>query len=266
MTIDDPTIPEFAYYDSYWRFARRVRQQSRFATDAPSRSFIDTVLATAPAREVTIDGGRVFFRAQREIEEEEWVDDDGASRISIWGNNRDRMTPKPEFVKTGGRANGAGIAYLYLATAEQTAVSEIRPWIGASVSVSKFKIKRDLKALDLSREHGNPGIGKLTIAQLQGAAPVDAAKKQEAIWADIDNAFSTPVSRDESEIEYAPTQILAEAFSTAGYDAIAYRSNFGNPGFNVMLFDVNDAEILNGRPYKVSKVEISIEPIGNCWF
>lgn len=263
MTLDDPAIPEFAYHDSYWRFARRVRQQFRFATDSATRSFIDTVLATAHAREITIPVNQVFVRAQHEIVEEE---DGEAGRIYVWGNNPDRMIPKPEFVKSAGRANGAGIAYLYLATTEQTAVSEIRPWIGASVSIAQFRITRNLRTLDLSREHGTSGFAKLIFEQLSGKSKVDAAKKQEVVWTDIDNAFSTPVSREESEIDYTPTQILAEAFLHSGYDAIAYRSNFGDLGFNVMLFDVNNAEILNCAPYKITKVEIGIEQVGNHWF
>jgi len=265
MTIDNPELPEFAYYDSYDRFARRVRGESRYATDTASRAFIATVLATAPARLLTIREGQIFYRAQPGISENEWEDEDGAMRIETSGHGPERMVPRPELV-TGGRTNAAGIAYLYLATSTLTAISEIRPWIGAPVSVAQFKTKRVLQALDLSRGHGAPGFTKLTFDQLLGNDLMDAATKQEVVWTDIDNAFSRPVSRSDEGIEYVPTQVLAEAFVGAGYEAIAYRSSFGDPGYNVVLFDINDAEILNCTPYTVRKLEIEFESNGNVWF
>jgi hypothetical protein len=97
----------------------------------------------------------------------------------------------------------------------------MRPWIGADVSVAQFKVKRDLRALDLSRGRGQFGWTKLTFEQLSNKAPVGAATKQEAVWTNIDNAFFQPVSRSDNGIEYVPTQILVEAFVDAGYEAIA---------------------------------------------
>jgi RES domain len=107
----------------------------------------------------------------------------------------------------------------------------------------------------------------LSYEQLQGMGPpVDAATKQEVVWAEIDYAFSRPVSRSDESIEYVPTQILAEAFLSAGYEAIAYGSYFGDPGYNVVLFDINDVEIGNSAPYAVRKLVIEFERIGGPLF
>lgn len=58
--------------------------------------------------------------------------------------------PSPE--KTGnGRANPKGIAYLYLATSEDTAIAEIRPVKNANISVAKVSLLADLKLVDFSR-------------------------------------------------------------------------------------------------------------------
>jgi hypothetical protein len=121
MTTDNPKIPEFGHYDSYGRSARRVRRNRRYATDTASRDFIATVLATAQARRLTIDKERILYRAQLGIREHESVDDDGETRLDILGYCGERMVPKAEFV-TGGRANAARVAYLYLATTELTAI------------------------------------------------------------------------------------------------------------------------------------------------
>lgn len=262
--MDDPTGPEFASHESYDHFARRVRRERRFATDPASRAFIATVLATAPSRHLTIEQDAILYRAQLDIDEVESTDEDGTHRIDICGLGRERMEPDPERV-LGGRANPAGIAYLYLASSELTAVSEVRPWIGAGVSVAQFRIKRTLRALDLTKGHGEFGFAKLTIDQLMGTAPVDAALRRRVVWTDIDNAFSRPVSRAEDLLDYVPTQILAEAFRDAGYEAIVYRSNFGDPGYNIVLFDIADAEILNCSPFTVKALTVTFEQCGNTW-
>jgi len=263
--MDDPTAPEFASHDSYGKFARRVRRERRYATDPDSRAFIATVLATAPSRHLAINKGSIFYRAQLDIDEIESTDEDGTPRIDIRGLGRERMIPKPELVMSG-RANPAGIAYLYLASSEVTAVSEVRPWIGVSVSAAQFRVKRDLRALDLTLGHGEFGFAKLSIEQLMGQAPVEADLRRRAVWTDIDSAFSRPASRAEQMVDYVPTQILAEAFREAGYEAIVYRSNFGDPGYNVVLFNVGDAEILNCTPFTIKKLTVEFEECGNAWY
>ncbi|MGH6889848.1 MAG: RES family NAD+ phosphorylase [Rhizomicrobium sp.] len=265
MKIDDSAVPEFASHDSYGNFARRVRRERRYATDAASRAFIATVLATAPSRQLPITKDAILYRAQLDIDEFETTDDEGVDQLQILGLGRDRMIPKPGLVMSG-RANPAGIAYLYLASSELTAISEVRPWIGVGVSVAQFGVKRDLRALDLTKGHGEYGFAKLTIAQMMGEAPVDANLKRRAVWTDIDSAFSRPVSQAEEIVDYVPTQVLAEAFREAGYEAIVYRSNFGDPGYNIVLFDLNDANILNCCPYTIRSVAVEFEQCGNTWF
>jgi hypothetical protein len=59
---------------------------------------------------------------------------------------------------------------------------------------------------------------------------------------------------------------LAEVFSDAGYDAIVYKSQFGKQGFNVVLFNPNDADVINCAPYRVSGFKVSFSEIGKRWF
>ncbi|MFL6450471.1 MAG: RES domain-containing protein [Bryobacteraceae bacterium] len=58
----------------------------------------------------------------------------------------------------------------------------------------------------------------------------------------MSQAFSTPVTRDGSLADYAPTQILAELFKLKGYDGIRHKSllNEGK-GTNLALFDIDSA-------------------------
>jgi hypothetical protein len=63
----------------------------------------------------------------------------------------DRMKPLPSVAKDG-RANPRGIGYLYLATTLATAGSELRPWLGASISVSQFQTNRELMLADCTAD------------------------------------------------------------------------------------------------------------------
>ncbi len=161
-----------------------------------------------------------------------------------------------------GRANPSGIPVLYLATSIETAISEVRPCIRSEVSVSQFKIVRNLKILDLSKEYGNWTWGPIEVSDL--SVP-DTADKELAVWIGIDNAFSRPVEYSDNTTEYVPTQILAEFFRGAGYDGLVYRSHFGEEGYNVALFDTGSAEAINGTPYQVKGMDVKFDQMGNTW-
>ncbi len=76
------------------------------------------------------------------------------------------MGAPPRHLASHGRANPAGIPYLYLASTIQTAVCEIRPHTGESVCVAEFKIHVDLNIADLRSPKVIPPF--LTSAQSRG--------------------------------------------------------------------------------------------------
>jgi hypothetical protein len=91
----------------------------------------------------------------------------------------------------------------------------------------------------------------------------------EGNWIDIDNAFSEPVTSTDDRADYAPTQILAELFRSAGYEAIGYKSQFGDEGdkrgYNIAIFDPEAVEIVACAPYKVRSIKVEAEQNGNPW-
>lgn len=267
MDRDTPEVPEFASWDSYTKFAQRVRHERRYVFSTEVKAFLDTVLATIRERDVRIPQGAILYRAQRGILWQSETDEDGVETGERpVGYGRARMKPRPTR-STEGRANAAGISVLYLGTTEQTAISETRPWVGADVSVAQFKMRRELKAIDLSKGHGKISLSELTWAQLLGDEEADATTKEKAVWIEIDNAFSRPVTLSDDAGDYVPTQILAELFRDAGYDAVIYKSQFGENGYNVALFDLDDADPINCAPYEVTKIEVSFrEHEGNRWY
>ena len=253
------TQPEFDSWESYRTFAGRVRQNRRYVWDDQVREFLDTVLATNKNRDFTIRGQSEWWRAQLGICYETNIDIHEAV-----GFSEARMRPIREHAREG-RANSAGIPVLYLASKLETAISEVRPWVGSTISVARFRILRDIRAIDLSVKHGTSEIDYLSIPQLMGDAKTDSKTNADVVWADIDNAFSRPVSLEETSADYVPTQILSELFLDAGYDAIAYRSKFGKNGHNLAVFNIDNAEVLGCAPYEVENIEVRSRQIGNAW-
>ena len=262
----DPTKgnPEFKSWDSFQSFARAVRFSRRYVFDSGVQQFLDTVLATSARRETTIRKESTLFRAQRGVSQ---PDDENGDPQPPTGLPAARMKPDLDHAAEG-RVNPTGILVLYLASSKQTAISEIRPWVGSEISVGYFKIARDLRAIDLSVGHGKRSFGGLSLSQLMGEVEVDREQKEKAVWTDIDNAFSSPVTRESNLTDYVPTQILAELFRDAGYEAIIYRSQFGvgdTKGYNVALYDPEDARIVACEPHRVTRIAVTFEECGNGW-
>jgi hypothetical protein len=77
----------------------------------------------------------------------------------------------------------------------------------------------------------------------------------DIVWSEIDNAFSEPVTRADDTAEYAATQIIAEVFREEGYDGVAYKSAFGDDGYSVALFNLEDANQVNAALFETTAIE-----------
>ena len=255
MVMDDPTKPEFASPSSFEEFAKLVRRR-RFVWEKEVRAFVDTVRATSGKRETTIPKGEIFFRAQHGIREAGQYDESGdLIDVLLVAHKKDRMKPLKNRAKEG-RVNPAGLPVLYLASTLETAISEVRPWIGSDLSVFEFQAIRELKAVNLTAGHGTSSSEYLFFDLPPDADLSRPDTKERAVWIDIDSAFSRPVTPSDDTAEYLPTQVLAEVFHDQGYDAVLYRSHFGEKGMNVALFDVEDATPVRGTPRRVTKIEV----------
>ena len=216
--------PEFRSWRSYHDFEQWVRKSRRYVWGNDIHDFLETVLQTGHKRESKIQGGAILWRAQIGVEYHPMYDPDGNEiGEQPLGFSAERMKPLSHSGMEG-RANSVGIPVLYVASTEQIAISEVRPWIGSEISVARLRVVRELKAIDLSLGHGTSLLSVLTLPQLLGDEMPDAETKERVVWMDIDNAFSRPVVLAENTGGYVPTQILSELFIDAGYDAVIYRS------------------------------------------
>jgi hypothetical protein len=189
-----------------------------------------------------------------ESEEFEETDDDGTVMIE----ERDvpfgakGMKPIPNWLGEG-RAHPRGIPCLYMASTRNTALAEVRPWLGADASVSKLKINRDLKVISCSEEHKKGSFLKIFDPSLS---------RVEGIWIAIDQAFATPVGKEDETREYIPTQIIAELFKSAGYDGLVYKSLLSADGFNYALFDLNVADVMDSALFRTDAVKFDFQYSG----
>jgi len=245
---------KFDSWKSYQNFEQSVRRKARYVFEDHVKKFLETVIATSKGRKRKLSVGRVLWRAQQ---------GDHWETVCVNGDEFDdhgplppqRMKPLAHSAREG-RVNPKGIACLYLATDKDTAMAEVRPWIGSYISIGQFKTLKDLVLIDCSVEHAT------NIIFHWYAKEPPPAVREKSIWAQIDHAFSEPVNPDETSADYAPTQILAEAFRSSGYDGIVYKSLLGK-GFNVALFDINAADLVNCCLFKAESITFRFDQAGN---
>ena len=241
----------------YKNFSHTTQYKNRYIHDEKIMYFLEAVLATSEERQVVLDKGYIFWRAQLGNNEHVIVDEYGNEDNDLHPHPKERMKPLLHSA-TEGRGNPKGIPYLYLATDKETAMSEVRPWVGSTISVGQFKIKKELnliECVDFKEFNDN----KLSIIKTNNLSKED--KRKLSVWSDIDKAFSEPVNSTDKKSEYVPTQILAEFFKSKGFDGIAYKSSLSN-GVNIILFDSNMADLINCLVYEVQSVQFEFKEVG----
>ncbi len=225
--------------DDLWHeFCQYIKHERRFIPD-PKR-FITTTpqewLEDVPSFcRLTLAGRHKLFRARNEV---------AGPRKPL--HPAQMGAPPPEKTKAQ-RANPSGIPMLYLASDFYTALVEIKrkpdAAPGNEVSVATMVIQKDIHILDLTN-----------IPYLKSAFEYGDNLQQEiryrAIFRCLSKALSEPVDPEIADIEYVPTQYLAEAIKDAGFDGIKYHSSKGT-GWNLVLFDVEAAKASKVRCSKI---------------
>lgn len=249
--------PIFKSWRDYWNFERSVKEHARFIHDDGTQEFFRTILDTSEERKFRLAKESALWRAQlghdwQPLNDSDgtYIDDQPCPLLPA------RMKPIPRKAYEG-RANPKGIAYLYLSTDFETAMSEVRPWVGSLISVGHFLIKKDLLLIDCSVSHE-----KSVIYYLEEPDP---KQRERAVWTHIDQAFSKPVTNNDQVAEYVPTQIIAELFRHEGTDGILYQSSLGK-GSNIVLFDLEVAELIDCHLYKADSIFFDFKPVANPYF
>lgn len=162
-------------------------------------------------------------------------------RFKGW-NSKESGAPPADLIGNG-RANPDHIRYLYLSEDSVTPVYEVRPIIGDTVSVAKFKLNRDVKLYDLTLEMNNKeSEGNLALPRLYNT---------------IGEMFSRPYNGDVSK--YLPTQYISEEIKNLGFDGLRFRSSLHKDGINVVLFNPDDCKALSSDLIDVKGIDLNLD-------
>jgi len=230
----------------YEYFAIGIIRRSRFGLNAHSQAYIEAVKETVASHLAEMPRGTTLYRAQPDVNREY-----SGMKESITPLPAGRMKPLPNSAREG-RANPKGIPYLYLADKAKTAMSEVRPWRGAYISIGEFKTTADLKIVDCSKSEGVTfkGAGSVTVS-------LTDPKLSEAMnWNRISRAFAEPITDSDQKAQYAPTQMLAEVFKSLDFDGVKYLSLLDDDdcGFSYALFDLGHAELAECKVCQVKSI------------
>ena len=255
-------MAEFESAYGYSAFARFVKQKARYILDADNQTFIELLIETSKSRKSSLPKGTLLWRAQLGSDwQYAFLDrDDSGNEIfepekSPYPYTTERMIPLPDRAYEG-RVNPKGIPCLYLATDRDTAMSEVRPSIGSYVSVAQFVVLRALTLVDCSSESIPPKTRQHLLKLLLRSDDFDAEHREISVWSDVNEAFAAPVNRTDDLADYAPTQLMAEAFQRIGFEGIKYSSHCGK-GWNIALFDLTAAEPVINHLYKVQELKMT---------
>ena len=152
------------------------------------------------------------------------------------GFNKQESLPPIAEKCTSGRANPEFIRYLYVCEDSSTPIYEVKPSIKQNISLAKLKLKRDIKVFDLSTDYCMDG------------------DKIQGLFSFISEKFSIP-NYNES-YKYIPTQYITEKIKKLGFDGIRFNSSLNVGGKNLVLFNVDDCEVISTSLVEVSGMEI----------
>ena len=164
----------------------------------------------------------------------------------------EEMGAPPARKATHGRANPAGIPYLYLGSLPETAAAEVRPHTGETACVASFTVTQPLNAVDLRNPRGL--VSPFLLADARGIGQLRA---DIAFLERLGEELTRPVLPSGAAIDYIPSQYLCEFIKKVGYDGVVYRSSV-SAGINLALFDAAKAAPGVVSLYNITKVSVEV--------
>lgn len=151
-----------------------------------------------------------------------------------------------------GRANPAGIPYLYLGSTPDTAASEVRPHTGEVACVADFTLPEALKIIDLRNPRRLVSPFQLAVEDDIGLLRSDIGFLER-----LGMELTTPIVPQGAPIDYVPSQYLCEFIKRCGYAGVIYKSSVSE-GMNLALFTPELAKRGKVRQYSIAKVTVSV--------
>lgn len=162
------------------------------------------------------------------------------------GFNCDQMYAPPIGKRSAGRVNPEGIGVLYLSTDDKTVLNETRVTAYDYVTIGTFTNKQTLKIINLSE------ISRMSPFLYEDDYERYALNRE--IFMEMASDFAKPVRRNDSSLEYLPTQFISEFVKSEGYDGVQYDSTLREGGINIALFNEDLVECISVKTIEVVNV------------
>ena len=174
-------------------------------------------------------------------------------RARIWPDNKGfaigEMGSPPLGRRKAGRVNPEGIGVLYLASDEKTALSEVRASAFDFVSIGKFRLLKDINVVNIS------GLSNISPALYSGS--LESLTANIKVFNDIAREIAKPLRRNDSQLEYLPTQYIAEFIKSKGYTGVEFASTMATGGYNIAVFDEGLLRCEYVKDVEIKKLEYS---------
>ncbi|WP_317696813.1 RES family NAD+ phosphorylase [Xylocopilactobacillus apis] len=163
------------------------------------------------------------------------------------GFKKTKMGAPPIDKRISGRVNPEGIGVLYLSLDSETVLNETRASSLDFVSVGSFKSKKDIKIIDLTK------FSEISFTFFEDSLEEFAVNSK--VLKDIALEIAKPLRRNDSPLEYLPTQYITEFIKSKGYDGVKYASTLRSKGYNVAVFDESLLECFDVRTIEITDVK-----------
>lgn len=223
---------------SWDEFKHYITNINRFHNDYVNTTVIANILKET---ESTIYKSEKFFRARI------------SNKMGKKGFARKDMGAPPYGVASAGRTNSKGQSCLYLSNCKKTTVKEIRAQAFDYVTIATFRLKEDIKVLDLSSiTHTSPFYtytDKTTFLL------------NEKILRAMEQDLSKPKSVWESELDYIPTQYISDFAKFLGYQGVKYKSTFDKQSYNIAVFYPELCECIYHRNFRIGELDYKMSAV-----
>jgi len=160
-----------------------------------------------------------------------------------------------------GRINPEGITVLYLSSEKETALKEVRASIFDFVTIGEFiATKNDIRVVDLLK------LATISPFLLQDKNEKDTDFLTQyvinrKILKDISTEVAKPLRRNDSSLEYLPTQFITEFIKSQGYDGVEYASTMSEHSYNLAMFNKESFKCKNTYVCEISKLSYETKDI-----
>ena len=246
------------WHEQWDEFERLIKTEARFFSRTAAThlgTLFDKIdeLRTRAGRSIVIDAGpgtdiESLYRGR--------VFQSEPPLIKAMKRPDQELAAPPAWAAGAGRMNARGISIFYGATTPEIVLAEVRPPVGSKVALAHFEIIRPLRLLNLAalaEIHERGSIFDPDYAYRLG---------RMTFLRTLSFIMARPVMPDDQEMEYLPTQAIADYLSTEGQvplDGIVFPSvQVGGNGLNVALFhkasraeqlDISEGTEINARTY-----------------